>query len=172
VVKPKSNPALVRRWRLRHEQYLHDVAALRSEAETAVHVHDDWFDAIEVCERGGDGRRYGSGSHARRRRSKRPGDGGEGLNSWLVQTRRAILNKIRPEPPRELRAASLAMSPARRPPVNKFTRRRVWGVVRLPIGGCWWPKTATLEVMQQTQYRRRHAMCEMQYREPHDADWR
>ena len=43
-----------------------------------------------------------------------------------VQTRRAILNKIRPEPPREPRAASLAMSPARRPPVNKFTRRRVW----------------------------------------------
>src|SRR5262249_24117426 len=30
-----------------------------------------------------------------------------------VQTRRAILNKIRPEPPREPRAASLAMSPAR-----------------------------------------------------------
>ena len=43
-----------------------------------------------------------------------------------VQTRRAILNKIRPELPGELRAASLAMSPARRPSVNKFTRRRVW----------------------------------------------
>jgi hypothetical protein len=39
-----------------------------------------------------------------------------------VHTRRAILNKIRSEPPREPRAASLAMSPARRPPVNKFTR--------------------------------------------------
>jgi len=25
--------------------------------------------------------------------------------------------------------------------------------------------------MQQTQYRRRHAMCEMRCREPHDAGW-
>ena len=43
------------------------------------------------------------------------------------------------------------------------------GVVRLPIGGCRWPKIATLEAMQRTQYRRRHAMCEMRYREPLDA---
>jgi hypothetical protein len=43
-----------------------------------------------------------------------------------IQTQRAILKRSARSRRAKPRAASLAMSPARRPPVNKFTRRRVW----------------------------------------------
>ena len=49
MVKPKSIPALVRRWRLRHDHNISTVSpALQSEAGTAVHLLDNWFDAVEV----------------------------------------------------------------------------------------------------------------------------